>query len=82
MPTNHLYLSSALRRTHFLVHVIMDFLKSAVASAIAKGSSFPYSLGDRVDVTDSIWALHNATKRVCALDCDAGFKLMLITRYA
>lgn len=42
----------------------MDFLKSAVASAIAKGSSFPYSLGDRVDVSDSIWALHNATKRV------------------
>lgn len=43
----------------------MDFLKSAVASAIAKGSSFPYSLGDRVDIGDSIWALHNATKRVC-----------------
>ena len=42
----------------------MDFLKSAVASAIAKGSSFPYSLGDRVDVSDSIWTLHNATKRV------------------
>lgn len=42
----------------------MDFLKSAVASAIAKGSSFPYSLGDRVDLSDSIWSLHNATKRV------------------
>lgn len=42
----------------------MDFLKSAVASAIAKGSSFPYSLGDRVDNGESIWALHNATKRV------------------
>jgi SCY1-like protein 1 len=42
----------------------MDFLKSAVASAIAKGSSFPYSLGDRVDIADSIWTLHNATKRV------------------
>ncbi|KAL2872146.1 COPI-interacting protein CEX1 [Aspergillus lucknowensis] len=41
----------------------MDFLKSAVASAIAKGSSFPYSLGDRVDLSDSIWTLHNATKR-------------------
>ncbi|KAL3489827.1 armadillo-type protein [Aspergillus germanicus] len=41
----------------------MDFLKSAVASAIAKGSSFPYSLGDRVDIADSIWTLHNATKR-------------------
>lgn len=44
----------------------MDFLKSAVASAIAKGSSFPYSLGDRVDVSDSLWSLHNATKRVCS----------------
>lgn len=43
----------------------MDFLKSAVASAIAKGSSFPYSLGDRVDNGESIWTLHNATKRVC-----------------
>lgn len=42
----------------------MDFLKSAVASAIAKGSSFPVSLGDRVDIGDSIWALHNGTKRV------------------
>ncbi|RJE19750.1 SCY1 protein kinase [Aspergillus sclerotialis] len=41
----------------------MDFLKSAVASAIAKGSSFPYSIGDRVDVSDLIWSLHNATKR-------------------
>jgi SCY1-like protein 1 len=42
----------------------MDFLKSAVASAIAKGSSFPYSLGDRLDNDESIWVLHNATKRV------------------
>ncbi|KAJ5151903.1 hypothetical protein N7492_010198 [Penicillium capsulatum] len=41
----------------------MDFLKSAVASAIAKGSSSPFSLGDRVDIGDSIWTLHNATKR-------------------
>lgn len=42
----------------------MDFLKSAVASAIAKGSSFPYSLGDRLDSDESIWTLHSATKRV------------------
>lgn len=42
----------------------MDFLKSAVASAIAKGSSLPFSLGDRVDIGDSIWTLHNGTKRV------------------
>ncbi|PWY83254.1 kinase family protein [Aspergillus sclerotioniger CBS 115572] len=41
----------------------MEFLKSAVASAIAKGSSSPFSLGDRVDLSDSIWTLHNATKR-------------------
>lgn len=45
-------------------HPLMDFLKSAVASAIAKGSSFPFSLGDRVDIGDSIWTLHNGTKRV------------------
>ncbi|KAH8425769.1 COPI-interacting protein CEX1 [Aspergillus melleus] len=47
----------------------MDFLKSAVASAIAKGSSFPYSLGDRVDISDSIWTLHNATKREDGSSC-------------
>ncbi|KAJ5880732.1 uncharacterized protein N7473_011785 [Penicillium subrubescens] len=41
----------------------MDFLKSAVASAIAKGSSFPVSMGDRVDIGDSIWTLHNGTRR-------------------
>jgi hypothetical protein len=42
----------------------MDFLKSAVASAIAKGTGQPFSLGDRVDIGDSVWALHNGTKRV------------------
>jgi hypothetical protein len=43
----------------------MDFLKSAVVSAIAKGTNlFPCSLGDRVDIGDSFWTLHNATKRV------------------
>ncbi|KAF3480258.1 SCY1 protein kinase [Arthroderma uncinatum] len=41
----------------------MDFLKSAVASAIAKSSSFPYSFGDKVDNGDSIWTLHNGTKK-------------------
>lgn len=44
-----------------LVH--MDFLKSAVASAIAKSSSFPYTIGDRVDLDASIWTLSNATKK-------------------
>lgn len=42
----------------------MDFLKSAVASAIAKGSSFPYSLDAQLDNDQSIWTLHSATKRV------------------
>ena len=42
----------------------MDFLKSAVASAISKTPGFPYSFGDRVDIDESIWTLHNGTKRV------------------
>lgn len=42
----------------------MDFLKSAVASAIAKGPPFPYTFGDKVDLDPSIWALHNGTRRV------------------
>ena len=42
----------------------MDFLKSAVSAAIAKSASFPYAIGDRVDNDDSIWTLHNGTKRV------------------
>lgn len=42
----------------------MDFLKSAVASAISKGPVFGYSFGDRVDIDDSIWTLYNGTKRV------------------
>lgn len=41
----------------------MDFLKSAVAS-IAKGPAFPYTFGERVDIDQSIWTLHNGTKRV------------------
>lgn len=42
----------------------MDFLKSAVASAIAKGPPFPYTFGDKVDLDPSIWTLYNGTKRV------------------
>jgi hypothetical protein len=42
----------------------MDFLKSAVAS-ISKGPAFPYTFGDRVDIDQSIWTLHNGTRRVC-----------------
>ncbi|KAK6517309.1 hypothetical protein TWF281_003968 [Arthrobotrys megalospora] len=41
----------------------MEFLKSAVASAVSRGPAFGYSFGDRVDLDDSIWALHNGTKK-------------------
>ncbi|PKS07803.1 hypothetical protein jhhlp_006411 [Lomentospora prolificans] len=47
----------------------MDFLKSAVASAMAKGPPFPYSFGDKVDIDESIWALHNGTKREDGSKC-------------
>ncbi|KAI6367063.1 hypothetical protein MCOR25_004986 [Pyricularia grisea] len=47
----------------------MDFLKSAVASAIAKGPPFPYSFGDRVDVDQSIWTLYNGTRREDGSNC-------------
>lgn len=43
----------------------MDFLKSAVASAISKGPPFPYTFGDQVDIEQSIWKLYNGTRRVC-----------------
>lgn len=43
----------------------MDFLKSAVASAISKGPPFPYSFGEVVPLDDgSIWTLYNGVKRV------------------
>lgn len=45
----------------------MDFLKSAVASAISKDPPFPYKFGDRLTVDQSIWALYNGTKRVCVV---------------
>ncbi|KAF1849600.1 ARM repeat-containing protein [Cucurbitaria berberidis CBS 394.84] len=47
----------------------MDFLKSAVASAISKGPAFGYTFGDRVDLNDSIWTLHNGTKREDGSKC-------------
>ncbi|CAI4215388.1 unnamed protein product [Parascedosporium putredinis] len=47
----------------------MDFLKSAVASAIAKGPPFPYSFGDKVDIDESIWTLRNGTKREDGSKC-------------
>lgn len=42
----------------------MDFLKSAVASAISKGPPFPYTFADRVEVDNSIWILYNGIKKV------------------
>ncbi|KAF4125766.1 SCY1-like protein 1 [Geosmithia morbida] len=47
----------------------MDFLKSAMASAMASGPPFPYSFGDRVDVDNSVWALHNGTKKDDGSNC-------------
>ncbi|KAL1894107.1 Nuclear aminoacylation-dependent tRNA export pathway component [Ceratocystis pirilliformis] len=48
----------------------MDFLKSAVASAMAmQGPPFPYSFGDRVDIDQSIWTLNNGTKKEDGSNC-------------
>ncbi|KAK8102554.1 inactive serine/threonine-protein kinase scy1 [Apiospora sp. TS-2023a] len=47
----------------------MNFLKSAVASAIAQGPPFPYSFGDKVDIDSSIWTLYNGTKREDGSNC-------------
>jgi hypothetical protein len=64
-------LAGAFQARHSIVQTVcdanpadMDFLKSAVASAISKGPAFGYTFGDRVDLNDSIWTLHNGTKRV------------------
>lgn len=48
----------------------MNFLKSAVASAIAQGPPFPYTFGDKVDIDESIWTLYNGTKRVSLVVLD------------
>ncbi|KAF5019145.1 hypothetical protein F66182_8850 [Fusarium sp. NRRL 66182] len=47
----------------------MNFLKSAVASAIAQGPPFPYTFGDVVDIDESIWTLYNGTKREDGSNC-------------
>ncbi|OTA82486.1 hypothetical protein M434DRAFT_400956 [Hypoxylon sp. CO27-5] len=47
----------------------MDFLKSAVASAIAQGPPFPYTFGDKVDIDASIWTLYNGTRRSDGSNC-------------
>ncbi|KAI0394627.1 ARM repeat-containing protein [Xylariaceae sp. FL0594] len=48
----------------------MDFIKSAVASAMAaQGPAFPYSFGDKVDIDASIWTLYNGTKRSDGSNC-------------
>ena len=63
----HLVLHLPYSRRPFLLLLwsaaAMDFLKSAMASAIAKGPPFPYTFGDKVDVDESIWNLYNGTKR-------------------
>ncbi|KAK6082714.1 hypothetical protein SCUP234_04038 [Seiridium cupressi] len=58
-----------INETTLTASVNMDFLKSAVASAIAKGPPFPYSFGDRVDVDASIWTLYNGTRREDGSNC-------------
>ncbi|KAI9882873.1 MAG: hypothetical protein M1823_005382 [Watsoniomyces obsoletus] len=47
----------------------MDFLKSAVASAMSKGPPFPYTIGERVDVEPTLWTVHNGTKREDGSPC-------------
>ncbi|KAH6609635.1 kinase family [Trichoderma cornu-damae] len=47
----------------------MDFLKSAVASAMSQGPPFPYTFGDKVDVDESIWTLYNGTRREDGSNC-------------
>ncbi|KAK0626910.1 armadillo-type protein [Immersiella caudata] len=47
----------------------MDFLKSAVASAIAKGPAFPYTFGDKVDLDPSVWTLYNGIRREDGSNC-------------
>ncbi|KAL7937027.1 armadillo-type protein [Trichoderma chlorosporum] len=47
----------------------MDFLKSAVASAMSQGPPFPYNFGDKVDVDESIWTLYNGTRREDGSNC-------------
>lgn len=42
----------------------MEFLKSAVASAISKGPPFPYTFCERLTLDQSIWSLYNGVKRV------------------
>ena len=42
----------------------MEFLKSAVSSAMSKTPAFPYTFGDRVDVDDRMWTLYNGIRRV------------------
>ncbi|ORY68935.1 kinase-like protein [Pseudomassariella vexata] len=47
----------------------MNFLKSAVASAIAQGPPFPYTFGEKVEGHSSIWTLHNGTRREDGSNC-------------
>lgn len=47
----------------------MDFLKNAVASAMASGPPFPYNFGDKVDIDESVFTLYNGTRRDDGSNC-------------
>lgn len=50
--------------------LMMDFFKSAVASAISSASPFPgYTFGDQVDIERSIWTVYNGTRREDSSNC-------------
>lgn len=56
----------------------MEFLRSAVSSAISKGPPFPYTFGDRVDVDNSIWSLYNGTRKVSTRGFAVGLVELLL----
>ncbi|KAK9459409.1 armadillo-type protein [Lipomyces oligophaga] len=48
----------------------MDFLKSAIASIAQTNSSFPYTVGEKVEFqNDTIWTIHHATRRSDGIAC-------------
>ena len=52
-----------LNRTPHVTKYHMDFLKSAVAS-LGKVSAFPYAFGDKVELDQTVWTLHNGRRKV------------------
>ncbi|KAI0997105.1 N-terminal kinase-like protein [Podosphaera aphanis] len=47
----------------------MDFLKSAVASAISKSTPLPFTFGDKIDCDTGIWTLYSGTRREDGSNC-------------